>query len=91
MSPFTLAPDLTAMTGNYLLPKAEKILITLKNNQIMFGGKGPRKLPMLRQTTNSFTLGERGRIVFFVDDDGKYSTAYLNWEGTDCLGKRTQP
>ena len=86
----TLATDLAAMTGTYLLSKGEKISITFEGGQIMFEGKGPRKLRVLRQTTNSFTIGERGRIVFFVDDDGKYSTAYLNWEGTDCLGKRTQ-
>ena len=87
----SLAQNAEAMIGNYLLSSSEKIFITLENDQFMFEGKGPRKVPMLRQGANSFTIGERGRIVFFVDESGKYATAYLNWEGADFLGKRDQP
>ncbi len=87
----SLAQNAEAMIGNYLLSNGEKIIITLENNQLMFEGKGPRRLPLLRQTTNSFTIGERGRIVFFADEAGKYPSAYLNWEGADYLGKRIQP
>ncbi len=54
----------------------------------MFEGKGPRRMAMRRQSNNSFTLDERGRIDFFKDEDGKYSTAYLNWEGVDYLLKK---
>jgi hypothetical protein len=42
---------------------------------------------MLRQTANSFTIGERGRAVFFKDDQGSV-TMYLNWEGKDFLGRK---
>ena len=80
--------SLEAMVGDYLLPKSEKITITLESNQLMFEGKGPRKVALLRQTGNSFTVGERGRIVFFQDEAGKYSSVYLNWEGLDYLGKK---
>ena len=84
-------PNPEGMTGNYLLANGEKIIIRLEDNQFMFEGKSPRKLHMLRQTANSYTIGERGRIVFFADEAGEYTTAYLNWEGVDYLGKRTQP
>ncbi len=87
----SLAQNAEAMIGNYLLSNGEKIIVTLENNQLMFEGKGPRRLPLLRQTTNSFTIGERGRIVFFADEAGKYTSAYLNWEGADYLVKRIQP
>jgi creatinine amidohydrolase len=73
------------MTGVFTLSREEKIIISIDNNQLMFEGKGPRRIPMLRQSNTSFTLGERGRIVFFKDDAGKYTTAYLNWEGVDYL------
>ena len=53
------------VTRIFYLSKEEKIIIALEDNQLMFTGKGPRKLPLLLQTENSFTVGERGRIVFF--------------------------
>lgn len=77
--------NILLMTGVFTLSRDEKIIISIDNNQLMFEGKGPRRIPMLRQSNNSFTLGERGRIVFFKDDSGKYTTAYLNWEGVDYL------
>ena len=76
------------ITGAYILSKEEKITITHEAGQFYFEGKGPRKLPLLRQTENSFTIGERGRIVLFRDEKGNYDTVYLNWEGKDYLGKR---
>lgn len=75
-------------TGIFNLSKDEKIIISLDDNQLMFEGKGPRKITLLRQTDTSFTLGERGRIVFFKDGAGKYTTVYLNWEGVDYLGRK---
>lgn len=47
----------SSLTGIFNLSKAEKIIIALEGNQLMFAGKGPRKLPLLRQTENSFTIG----------------------------------
>ncbi len=75
-------------TGTFSISKDEKVVVSLKDNQLMFEGKGPRKIPLLRQTDTSFTLGERGRIAFFKDAAGKYSTIYLNWEGVDYLGRK---
>ena len=80
--------NILLFTGTYHLSKEEKITITSENNQLMFEGKGPRRLPLLRQTDNSFTMGERGRIVFFQDEKGAYPSAYLNWEGMDYLGRK---
>lgn len=90
-APAPKAPAFTnifLMTGVFKLSKDEKIIISIDNNQLMFEGKGPRRIPMLRQGNNSFTLGERGRIVLFKDEDGKYTTACLNWEGVDYLVKK---
>ena len=78
----------SSLTGIFNLSKEEKIIIAMEGNQLMFAGKGPRKLPLLRQTINSFTIGERGRIVFFQNSEGKYSTIYLNWDGVDFIGRR---
>ena len=80
--------NILLFTGTYHLSMDEKITITDENNQLMFEGKGPRRLPLLRQTDNSFTIGERGRIVFFQDEKGAFPSAYLNWEGIDYLGKK---
>jgi creatinine amidohydrolase len=75
-------------TGTFRLSKDEKVIISVDNNTLMFEGKGPRKIPLLRQSDTSFTLGERGRIVFFRGTSGEYSTVYLNWEGIDYLGRK---
>ncbi len=77
-----------SFVGTYYLSKEDKITISIEKNQLMFEGKGPRKLPLLRQTGNSFTIGERGRIVFFSEENGTHASAYLNWEGIDYLGKK---
>ncbi len=81
-------PNIFLLSGVFKLSKEEKVIISIDNNQLMFEGKGPRRIPMLRQGGTSFTLGERGRIVFFRDEAGKYSSAYLNWEGVDYLIKK---
>ena len=81
------AVDYQSMPGVYNLPGDEKVTITLEKSELMFNGK-LRKLPMLRQTPNSFTIGERGRVVFFKDEKGSFSSMYLNWEGVDYLGKK---
>ncbi len=80
--------DFSAMTGTYRISDTEKITLTLENGQLMFEGKGPRKLPLVPQADNAFTAGTRGRIVLFSDQQGKYTTLYLNWEGKDYLGKK---
>ncbi|MEJ0057891.1 MAG: creatininase family protein [Bacteroidota bacterium] len=89
-SPVPKSPEaltLSAMTGSFSITRDETIVITLENNILQFEGKGPRKYPLLPQTANSFTIGERGRIVYFQDEKG-FSTIYLNWEGVDYSGRR---
>lgn len=83
----TVVPSNEAVKpGIYHFSKKDSIIITFENGQLMFEGLGPRKLPLLRQTPNSFTIGERGRIVFFHDDSLNF--LYLNWEGVDYLMKK---
>ena len=86
--PKAAAIDFSPFVGTYNLPKNEKVVITWENNLLMFEGKGPRKLPLLPQTDKAFTVGERGRVVFFQDEKGTNNTLYLNWEGVDYLGKK---
>ena len=78
--------DAQSLSGTYLFPDNEKVIISAEKNQLVFEGKS-RKSVMLRQTANSFTIGERGRAVFFKDDKGSV-TMYLNWEGKDFLGRK---
>ncbi len=87
-SPLARTPiqEIDLFIGNYSLSSNEKVTISVEHNTLFFEGKGSRKLPLLRQTDTSFTIGERGRIVFFKDKNGKYSTIYLNWDGVDYLG-----
>ena len=80
--------DASKMAGEFRLSPTEKIALTLEQGVLMFEGKGPRKLPLIPQTENAFTVGTRGRIVLFRDEDGAYSTLYLNWDGKDYLGKK---
>ncbi len=81
------AADLSKMTGDYQLSQTEKITLKLEQGQLMFEGKG-RKIPLIVQTENAFTVGTRGRIVLFKDEHGTYNTLYLNWEGKDYLGRK---
>lgn len=85
-APMVVPSNQWANVGVYQLSKKDSITISLENSQLMFEGLGPRKLPLIRQTSNSFTIGERGRIVFFHDDSGNF--VYLNWEGVDYLLKK---
>ncbi|CAN5514230.1 hypothetical protein BH10BAC4_BH10BAC4_26190 [soil metagenome] len=78
-------------TGRYALSKDEVIIVQLENDLLTVEGKVPRKFSLLPQGSNSFTIGERGRIVFFKDDQNTCSFVYLSWEGVDYLGKRIAP
>ncbi len=80
--------DVSRMTGVYRISDSERITLTIENGQLMFEGKGPRKMPLVPQTEHSFSAGTRGRIVLFSDLQGNYTTLYLNWEGKDYLGKK---
>lgn len=82
------ADDLAAMAGIYKISASESITLTFVQGQLMFEGKGPRKISLRRLSENSFNAGTRGRLVVFKDDKGSYSTLYLNWEGQDFLGRK---
>jgi creatinine amidohydrolase len=80
--------DRQLMTGRYALSKDETITIQMENGQLTISGKVLREFSLLSQGNNSFTVGERGRIIFFKDEFGVFSSAYFNWDGVDYLGKR---
>ena len=94
-APLALQPaptaDLAGLTGTYHLPGKEQVVITLENGTLRLAGMGPRKVDLATQGSLSFLAGTRGRVVFFADDKGIYSTLYLNWEGKDFLGRRATP
>jgi creatinine amidohydrolase len=83
----TFATDV-AFAGTYRLTNGDKIVISLEHGQLFIEGRGPRKLPLVIQTDNSFIVGERGRVVFFPDDKNANTQLYLNWEGSDFLGTK---
>lgn len=80
--------DFAKMTGTYRISTTEKVTVTLESGRLMVEGKGPRKLELIAQSENSFIAGTRGRLVFFRDENGAYTTIYLNWEGKDFLGRK---
>ncbi|MBL7846516.1 MAG: creatininase family protein [Cyclobacteriaceae bacterium] len=80
--------DYAKMTGTYRLSATEKIVVSVESGRLMVEGKGPRKVELVTQSENSFSAGTRGRLVFFRDENGGYSTVYLNWEGKDFLGRK---
>ncbi|NOT76470.1 MAG: creatininase family protein [Cyclobacteriaceae bacterium] len=79
--------DLQFYSGQYSISKDESITISMENGILIFERKGIRKFPLLQQSQTSFTIGERGRIVFF--NDGSNILCYLNWDGIDFLGKKS--
>jgi len=80
-----------ALCGKFRISDKAQITITLENGHLMFEGKGPRKTELVPLSNDSFTVGTRGRVVFFAESNGVYSTLYLNWESIDYLGKRSSP
>lgn len=84
----TTGPKRQLMEGLYILSNGEKLMLKLENDVLTMRGKGDRSYKLIRQGPEAFTVGERGRIVFFKDEKGQYSTICLNWEGIDYLGKR---
>lgn len=87
----TPTTDLAVLTGTYRLSGVEQVVITLEKGTLRLSGMGPRKVELTAQGPLSFLAGTRGRVVFFADDKGVYSTLYLNWEGKDFLGQRSIP
>lgn len=81
-------PDHARMCGTYQLSESETVTITLDNKKLMMEGKGPRKIELAPQSDNVYLAGTRGRVVFFVEQDGDCKTLYLSWEGKDHLGRR---
>lgn len=84
----TTSPDLAKMAGVYKLSATEKITVTLENGRLMMEGKAPRKVELVPTGDNTFAATTRGRLIFFRDEAGAFSSVYLNWEGKDFLGKK---
>lgn len=82
------SPSLAAMSGTYKLSATEKLIITNEGGRLMMEGKGPRKIELSLVNDNVFNAGTRGRLVFFRDDTGAFSSVYIYWEGKDFLGKK---
>lgn len=83
--------DLRRMTGTYILSAAEQVTVTLDDGKLIFEGKGPRKIALAPYGESAYLAGTRGRIVFFPDAQGVFTTIYLYWEGKDFLGIRKAP
>ncbi len=81
-------PDLASLSGTFRLSPKEQVVISAEGGRLFFEGKGPRKVELVPVGEYAFTAGTRGRVVFFKDEKGGYTTLYLNWEGKDFLGTR---
>lgn len=81
-------PELLSLSGTFTISPQDKVVISAEGGRLFFEGKGPRKVELVVVGENAFTAGTRGRVVFFKDEKGNYTTLYLNWEGKDFLGRR---
>lgn len=66
----------------------DRFVIIQNGDHFTFQRNDDKSIRMKPESATSFYIGQTGRIVFFTDESGTYSTAFINLLGRDYLAKK---
>lgn len=85
--PATLPVEFSKFEGTFYAG-TDKFLLSSDGDHFTFQRNEDKSIKLKPESPTSFYVGQTGRIVFFVDESGDYSSAYINLLGRDYLAKK---